>query len=279
MTAKGGLSGSLGVMQGRLSPMIFGGYQAFPTDLWMSEFCLARQRGLQHIEWVLDAPSIQCNPILTDPESVSVRTRESDVRVVSVCADFLMTHPLDVNRKTSWDTVEKLLASMVSIGAEFLVIPCVDQSSVLTGDSRCRLTRALHRLEDLISGSGIRISLETDLPPAAFRDLLAEFDPDHVGANFDIGNSASLGYDPSEELDVYGTRVNLLHVKDRILNGASVPLGAGAANLPLVLSSLIDLDFDGPVTLQCFRDQDGVAVFDEQLCYYRRLVEELGDGS
>lgn len=279
MTAGGHLGSSLGVMQGRLSPMAFGGYQAFPVDLWQREFDLARDRNLQHIEWVLDAPSLAYNPIIFDPDGIQVRMQESQVRVVSVCADFLMEKPLDVATGASWQTMEQLLATMVHLRATTVIIPCVDQSSVIGEDSRRRLIRALRRLDDLIAGTGIRVSLETDLSPAAFTDLLSEFDSDRVGVNYDIGNSASLGYDPSVELESYGTRVNLLHVKDRVLHGGSVRLGTGGADLPRVLSTLFELGFDGPVTLQCFRDEDGLAVFDEQLTYYRRLIEDLFNGS
>lgn len=279
MTARKEFGSSLGVMQGRLSPMVFGGYQAFPTDLWEREFKLARHRNLQHIEWVLDAQSLGDNPILINSSDIGVCSRESSVSVVSVCADFLMDRPLDVSTGASWDTMERLLDAMTSLKATWVVIPCVDQSSVREHESRRRLVKSLHRLDELIVDSRICVALETDLPPADFADLLSEFDRDRIGVNYDIGNSASLGFDPVDELAAYGDRVNLLHVKDRILHGGSVRLGTGSANLPGVLSTLMQLGFKGPVTLQCFRDQEGLAAFDEQLDFYRHLIAELLDGS
>ena len=44
----------IGVMQGRLSPMIDGRIQAFPWPYWKEEFKVAEQLGIDLIEWTLD---------------------------------------------------------------------------------------------------------------------------------------------------------------------------------------------------------------------------------
>lgn len=279
MTSARELGSSLGVMQGRLSPMIFGAYQAFPADVWHQEFRLASERSLQHIEWVLDAPSLENNPLLVDPTSIKCCSEETGIRVVSVCADFLMDAPLDVNTPGTWTHFDQLLNSLDFLEASYVVIPCVDQSSLSDPTSQKRLLRAMRELSGRLRGGGVQVALETDLPPVAFRRLLEELDPELFGVNYDIGNSASLGFDPFDELANYGHRVNLLHVKDRKLHGSSVRLGTGSANLKGVLLTLVELEFDGPVTLQCFRDHEGVAVFDEQLETYRCLIRELLNGS
>jgi L-ribulose-5-phosphate 3-epimerase len=270
---------SLGVMQGRLSPMIFGGYQAFPTELWAEEFELAKVRGLQHIEWVLDSPSISYNPILANPEIIKIRCMETGTRVVSVCADFLMDVPLDVDLPETWKPLDQLIRSMSVLGARHLVVPCVDASSVVDPGSRRRLSLAMRALSDRLDGQDIQIALETDLPPIPFLELLDALDPARFGVNYDIGNSASLGFDPAEELDSYGHRINLLHVKDRRFHGGSVPLGTGSADLKGVLSRLAERQFNGPVTLQCFRDKEGIGVFDQQLASYLSMIQEILHGS
>ena len=278
MTAAPKLGTSLGVMQGRLSPMIFGGYQAFPTDLWQQEFVLAHDRDVDHIEWVVDSPSVPHNPILIDPERVRRQSDETGTRVVSVCADFLMDDPLDVDIPSTWAPFDQLLDAMATVGARYLIIPCVDQSSLDDPVSRARLIRALREVEGRLADGSVQVALETDLPPIPFRQLLDELDPTQFGVNYDIGNSASLGFDPAEEFENYGPRVNLLHVKDRQLHGGSVLLGTGSADVAGVLANLRELQFDGPVTMQCFRDHEGLAVFDEQLATYRSMVEVLFHG-
>ena len=42
-----------------------------------------------------------------------------------------------------------------------------------------------------------------------------------------MGNSASLGYDAQEEIDLLGNKIINVHIKDRIRSGTTVPLGTG----------------------------------------------------
>lgn len=259
--------------------MIFGSYQAFPSDLWQREFKLAYERGLEHIEWVADSPSLDHNPIFADASAIKTCCDDFGVNVVSVCADFLMDQPLDVDVPGSWRHIDNLLTTMASLNVKYMVIPCVDSSSLSDHGSRNRLLRSLRVLHGYLEDGDIHVALETDLPPVAFRELLEELDPDRFGVNYDIGNSASIGFDPADELGNYGDRVELLHVKDRQLHGGSVRLGTGSADIRGVLRTLRELQFEGPVTLQCFRDFEGVAVFDEQLATYRDIVRDLLDGS
>ena len=71
---------------------------------------------------------------------------------------------------------------------------------------------------------------------------------------YDIGNSASLGYDPRKELQAIGTHLGSVHVKDRVLDGGSVFLGEGNADFKTVFSILGESDFSGWFTLQAARD-------------------------
>ena len=93
---------SFGVMQGRLSPQTDRGYQVFPWATWQAEFDLAAGRGLEHIEWVLDSWRVDDNPILSETGAVIARTEATGVRVITVCADYLMDNPLDVSNRDSW---------------------------------------------------------------------------------------------------------------------------------------------------------------------------------
>ena len=49
--------------------------------------------------------------------------------------------------------------------------------------------------------------------------------------NYDVGNSSSPGYDFSEEMEFTGPDILNIHVKDRLFNGETCPLGKGAAGL------------------------------------------------
>lgn len=267
--------GSFGVMQGRLSPQSERGYQVFPWETWQEEFDSAAKRGLEHIEWVLDSWQAEENPITTATATVRQRIQDTGVRVVSICADYLMDSPLDVDNSKPWFTLEALVEAMQEVGASWLVVPCVDHASLRDLSALERFRRSAEPLSEIVSNTGIQVSIESDLEPVALSRLLDELDDRVFGVNYDIGNSASLGYEPDEEFDTYGRAISVVHVKDRRLRGGSVVLGQGNANIPRAIERLRSLSFDGPVTMQAFRDIEGTAILDRQLDWFHSQLESL----
>jgi hexulose-6-phosphate isomerase len=87
--------------------------------------------------------------------------------------------------------------------------------------------------------------------------LLERLPEGTVKVNYDIGNSASLGYEPRAEFAAYGDRVGSVHVKDRIKGGGTVPLGSGDADLPAVFDCLRSRGYVGDFVLQVARDTPG----------------------
>ena len=65
-----------------------------------------------------------------------------------------------------------------------------------------------------------------------------------------MGNSASLGFDPIEEISLLGEYIINVHIKDRILGGGTVPFGEGDTNFPLVFSALNEMNYSGDYILQ-----------------------------
>ena len=108
-----------------------------------------------------------------------------------------------------------------------------------------------------LSSAGVELHLETDLGPADFAALLDRVEDPLVRANYDSGNSASLGYDPREEFAAYGDRIGSVHVKDRVRGGGTVALGTGDADIPLVLRLLAARGWERPLVLQAARGDDG----------------------
>ena len=66
--------------------------------------------------------------------------------------------------------------------------------------------------------------------PKQVKHFISKLDSKYFGINYDIGNSASLGFDPKEEFTSYGKRISNVHIKDRVLNGGPVTLGKGNAD-------------------------------------------------
>lgn len=265
----------IGVMQGRLLPKYRGRYQAHPVGNWLQEFSKAAELGLQCLEFILDFEGAEDNPLLREGgiEQILQCVEKTGVVVQTICADYFMEAPLhhpDLQvAKQSQDILRRLLCKGKPLGLTDIVIPCVDRASLLDLADRDRFVRSLSPALEEAEDKGINLSLETDLPPEAFAALLERFDSSRITVNYDTGNSASLGYDPAEELACYGDRISDIHIKDRVLGGGSVMLGTGDTQFDRFFAVLASLNYQGPFILQAYRDDEGVAVFKQQLTWLK----------
>lgn len=262
-------------MQGRLLPKYRGRYQAHPVGYWQAEFAAAKKLGLDCIEFILDYNDAASNPLLQPggTEEILGLTATTGVRVQTVCADYFMEAPLHhadpAVAERSREVLIRLLHNGSRLGLTDIVIPCVDQSSFTDPAAQDRFVAALGLLLPEAEAAGINLSLETDLPPEPFAALLERLDSPHVTVNYDIGNSAALGFDPAEEIACYGRRISDIHIKDRVLGGSSVVLGSGNARFERFFEALEPLNYSGPFIMQAYRDDEGLAVFTAQLEWVR----------
>jgi hexulose-6-phosphate isomerase len=261
----------IGIMQGRLVPRYRGRYQAFPRGYWQAEFDIARELGLGAIEFILDFEAAEDNPLLTESgrRAIADAVARTGVQVRSVCADYFMAAPFHSDHQAESErTLRRLIAAAAELGVRDVVIPCVDQSSLKSDVDKQRLCRSLATVLGDAEAANVNLALETDLPPGPFAELLHAIGSPRVTVNYDIGNSASLGFDPAEELEAYGTRITDLHVKDRVLGGSSVKLGTGNAQLDRVFALLAQLGYRGTIIMQASRAEpylDDLARVAEQL--------------
>jgi L-ribulose-5-phosphate 3-epimerase len=268
----------IGVMQGRLLPKYQGRYQAHPVGYWQDEFLIAQTLGLDCIEFILDYDDAEENPLLKDGGIDEIKSviEKTGVTVNTVCADYFMEAPLHSEDHKASNLSQQILTRIINntseLGVTDLVIPCVDQSSLDSSEATDRFVKRLIPIVEVAENMKINLSLETDLAPQPFVNLLKRFNSDRVTVNYDIGNSAALGYDPTEELDAYGDRITDIHIKDRPLGGGSVKLGTGKANIPDVLKLLEKFDYSGPFVMQAFRDEEGVSIFKEQLDWVKTYL-------
>jgi sugar phosphate isomerase/epimerase len=118
----------------------------------------------------------------------------------------------------------------------------------------------------------INLSLETDLNPHQFEKLLNALESPQITVNYDIGNSAALGYDYKDELSAYGDRISDIHIKDRELGGGPVKLGTGNADIPGFFKLLERYNYHGPFIMQVYRDDEGISIFKEQLNWLKSCL-------
>ncbi|MDC0597155.1 TIM barrel protein [Candidatus Pseudothioglobus singularis] len=272
------MKNKLGIMQGRLLPKYQGRYQAFPIGSWENEFKIAKECGLDLIEFILDFNESEKNPLLHSGgvEKIVNIINDSGVSVKTICADYFMEAPIHSNNNNIAEESYKVLAKLIDTAKILkitdIVIPCVDQSSLKTREAVSRFVKSIKRIIPTIEKEGINLSLETDLAPKPFIELLDRLNSKNITVNYDIGNSAALGFNSYEELAAYGDRITDIHIKDRILGGGPVRLGHGNADFIKFFNELKNFNYQGPFIMQAYRDDEGIEIFKKQLKYILPLI-------
>ena len=280
----------IAIMQGRLLPPEAGRFQSFPRDGWRNEFPLAADAGVDAIEWIYDEFGADVNPLASDEGICEMKelAAQHGIGVFSVCADYFMDRPfLRVGgdaRARAMDRLRWLLERCRLAGITRAVLPFVDHSRIETDDE---VTRVVEILADLLPDAerhGVELHLETALGPEGFAALLTRLPYACLKANYDSGNSASLGYDPRDEFAAYGSRIGSVHIKDRLRGGGTVALGEGNADLAAVFDGLDAIGYQGDYVLQVARGEPHgeVALARRNIAsvaaHLRRTAQPAGDG-
>ena len=252
----------IGFMQGRLVDRVDGKIQAFPWQQWRLEFPRARAIGLELMEWTLDDERIDDNPFMTSAGRAEIRSlgAEHGVRVASLTGDCFMQAPFwkaqGREQALLLDKFDRIVESASQLAVGLIVVPLVDNGRLDTEQQRDVVLRELLARVDALRDARVRIVFETEFAPADYSAFLQHLPAELFGVNYDIGNSASLGFVPREEFAAYGQRILNVHVKDRLLGGTTVPLGTGNADLPAAFAGLAALGYRGHYILQTARAAD-----------------------
>jgi len=266
-------SQKIGFMQGRLSPIRDGRIQSFPWNSWQDEFKIAPTIFLKKIEWTIDSENFSSNPLITPDGQSEINRLKTTFNLVipSVTCDYFMENPpWKSNSSRTFSGLESVLLGMAKIGARILVITLVDNSTIPASISNNEIRKFFDPIRDLLLREDLKIAFESDLRPDLLSDFMSEFDDECFGVNYDIGNSASLGFDPTEEFEAIGDRVINVHVKDRVLGGSTVPLGEGSADFPKVFNCLFIHGYMGNLIMQTARSRSGNHA--EALSTYRTQI-------
>lgn len=275
-------SESIGFMQGRLSEPVNGKIQAFPWGHWRDEFEIAQACGFSLMEWTLDYDRLTENPIMTHDgrKEICALSRQYGVSILSLTGDCFMQAPFfkesgDI-RITLLDEFKKVIEACDELGVRYIVFPLVDNGSLENEKQEDELIDGLEEITPLLH-SGVKVIFESDYPPIQLRKFIDRLPGAYFGINYDTGNSSALGFDPVDEISIYGDRICNVHIKDRVLYGTTVPLGTGNANFPIIFKELKKKSYKGNFILQTARatDRDHVGV----LLNYREMVRNWIDGA
>ncbi len=266
----------IGFMQGRLSSMVNGRIQAFPWRSWREEFSLARQHGFKLMEWTLDQERLYENPLMTSAGQSEIRAlcQHHSLEVASLTGDCFMQAPFWKARGIERDTLQAdfiaIANACATVGISIIVVPLVDNGRIETLEQENNLIAFLHSQTEFLREHDLHLVFESDFAPDELARFIERFDSDRFGINYDIGNSAGLGFNPLDEFSAYGKRILNVHIKDRMLEGSTVPLGTGNANFPVVFAALAQLEYNGNYILQTARAVDGNHA--GVLCRYRDMA-------
>lgn len=266
----------IGFMQGRLSPLINGCIQAFPWENWQNEFLIAQLCNFNLMEWTLDQIRLNENPLLTKEGQNQIRVlcKQYGVNIASVTGDCFMQSPLwkkkGKERLNLQSCFIEIIKACFELKIGLLIIPLVDNGRIENIEQENTLISFLEDQTNLLCMMNLKIAFESDYSPHELARFIGRLSPDFFGINYDIGNSAALGFNPQIEFDQYGSRVINVHIKDRILNGSTVPLGMGNANFDKIFTLLNQISYEGNFILQTARAEDNDHI--KALCNYRNMT-------
>lgn len=253
----------IGFMQGRLSDQVDDKIQAFPWCNWEREFSVAAEIGIHVMEWTLDQDRLCENPLMTavGQARINALCEEYQMVIPSLTGDCFMQAPF---WKTEGEAKTSLKADFLAIceacstvGIRMVVVPLVDNGRIENTAQEDELVEFLLSRLDTLVKHNIQVIFESDFNPEDLRRFINRLPPEYFGINYDIGNSAALGFDPSVEIAAYGARILNIHVKDRVLGGKTVPLTMGSAQFNMVFAELAKANYRGNFILQTARAADG----------------------
>jgi len=268
----------IGIMQGRLSKSYNNQIQSFPIKSWKEEFKIAERCGFGIIEWIFD--EIKPNPILASNgiSEIDSLCKNHNISINSVCADYFMTKKLfsesEFNLEKNIKTFKELILSSKELGISFIEIPLVDSSSLKTNENKDELIRNLEKILPYAEKNDVNLVLETDLAPQNFKKFLEKIENQSIWANYDSGNSSSLGYNVKEELTLLKKWIKNVHVKDREFRGGTVPLGMGDTNFEEFFSTLFKIGYNGDLIIQGARHSENEHTPEQTSKIYLKFVNE-----
>ena len=250
-------------MQGRLCEPVGGKIQAFPWEDWQEEFSTAASIGLKLMEWTLDHENLCKNPLMTEHGQNAIQALSSNynLTIQSLTGDCFMQKPFwkmdgEARNELKHDFL-KVTDACCKLGISLIVVPLVDNGSIETIWQEDVLVDFLLEKRKVLADQRVNIVFESDLGPDELAQFISRFPESQFGINYDMGNSAALGFQAKEEMQAYGGRIQNVHVKDRKRGGPTVELQKGDVDFNVVFEELRKAGYHGDFILQTARASEG----------------------
>ena len=271
------------LVQGRALPQIDESLQSFSSN-WMDEFPLIEQLGFNGIEWIYDKKSEDSNPILNSNEYSKIQSlsKKYNVSLENIVFDWFITHPFlkkdDISLSTKIQKLIDLLDYSEKIGFKRVIFPLLEGNSIHDSNEMELFLKIFS--DDILPTLNLKkleIHFETSMSPNDEFNFISKLNNPQTKICFDMGNSASLGFDCTEVLNKIHPFLGSVHVKDRLKNGGTVPLGEGSVDFLTVFSILNKINFSGPISFQAHRDKNSnnIELLQSYLMFINNIIGKI----
>ena len=257
--------------------------QSFPSN-WIEEFPLIEKLGFDGIEWIYDKKSEYNNPILNldQHENIKMISKKYNVSLENIVFDWFIIHPLiknnDITLSTKIEKLIDLLDTSEKIGFQRVIFPLLEGNSIHdSNEMELFLKIFSDNILPTLNLKKLEIHFETSMSPNDEFYFISKLDNSQTKICFDMGNSASLGFDCSEVLDKISPFLGSVHIKDRLINGPTVPLGEGSVDFSKVFKILNEIKFSGPISFQAYRNKNSnnIELLNSYLMFINNIIRKL----
>ena len=269
-------------VQGRTIPQIGNSMQYFPSN-WKEEFPIISKLGFYGIEWIYDKNSEFTNPILTKNgrKEISELSKKNNVILENIVFDWFLSNPfLQKNEFAQEKNIEKFLNLMehcADVGFKRIIFPLLDKNKMNSDNEIISLiTHFEKKIIKQLDLLDIEIHFETSLSPKKEKLIMTSLNHEKIKICFDMGNSASEGFDPIEVIDILDRNLGSVHIKDRKFGGSSVPIGQGDVKFQQIFYSLNKINFNGPISFQIYRNRDSnnILLLKSSLTFINEIISK-----
>jgi len=255
----------IGILQGRLTASTNGQLQCFPSINWKDEFILAKNCKLECIELLFEAVYNPLNPLYTSDGIPVLKkiSKETGVRISSVCADYFMQKPLWNNdgnaKKESEKTFKELVLKCNDVDAGILVLPFFEKAEIKTEQDKNSLGEVLSELGEFAKDHSVDVSLEITIPATSLKFFIESLNSKNIGVCYDTGNTTGKGHDISKDIKILGNLINHVHVKDRRKSDyQNVLLGTGDTDFKGAFLAFNNFSYKRAFMLETYRGENPV---------------------
>ena len=159
------------------------------------------------MEWTADQERLHANPLLTPDGQAEIRAlcHRHGVAIPSLTGDCFMQAPFwqaaGAEREARARDFRQVAEGCAAVGISQIVVPLVDNGRLESREQEDVLVAFMSGEAKFLAERRLRVVFESDFPAWELARFVSRLEPAVFGINYDIGNSASLGFDPVDELE------------------------------------------------------------------------------